>query len=71
MNAQYIMHIFLNILSVLLPFVLGFIVSYAINPFVVFLEKKIPHSLAVVLVIFLLLLFLFFLIFTIFLIFYY
>ena len=66
MNAQYIMHIFLNILSVLLPFVLGFIVSYAINPFVVFLEKKIPHSLAVVLVIFLLLLFLSFLIFTIF-----
>lgn len=65
MNAKQIMDIFMNILSILLPFIVGFIVAYAINPFVCFLEKKhIPRSVAVVVVVFSLLLLLGFLIFT-------
>ncbi len=65
MNAKQIMDIFMNILSILLPFIVGFIVAYAINPFVCFLEKKhIPRSVAVVIVVFSLLLLLGFLIFT-------
>ena len=65
MNAKQIMDIFMNILSILLPFIVGFIVAYAINPFVCFLEKKhIPRSAAVVIVVFSLLLLLGFLIFS-------
>ena len=41
-NIQSIMAFFLHILSILLPFLLGFIVAYAVNPFVVFLEKYVP-----------------------------
>ena len=67
MNAKQIMDIFMNILSVLLPFILGFIVAYAINPFVCLLEKKhIPRSIAVFIVVFFVLLLLGFLIFTLF-----
>lgn len=50
-NIEYIVKFFLNILSVLFPFLLGFVVSYAINPFVVILEKKLSRKLSVVVVI--------------------
>lgn len=50
-NIEYIVKFFLNILSVLFPFLLGFVVSYAINPFVVILEKKLSRKLAVIVVI--------------------
>ena len=65
-NAQYIMEFFSNILSILLPFILGFIVAYAVNPFVVFLEKKIPRTMAVIVVLLCFVLLFCFLIFTIF-----
>ena len=48
------MKFFLNFLSILFPFLLGFIVSYAVNPFVLFLEKKVSRKLAILLVIILL-----------------
>lgn len=50
-NIEYIVNFFLNILSILFPFLLGFVVSYAINPFVVFLEKKLSRKFAVIIVI--------------------
>lgn len=53
-NIEYIVKFFLNILSILFPFLLGFIVSYAMNPFVLFLEKKVSRRFAIVLVIILL-----------------
>lgn len=48
------MKFFLNILSILFPFLLGFIVSYAINPFVVFFSKKLSRRWAVMFVLVLL-----------------
>ena len=65
-NLQFIMKFFQNILSIFLPFLLGFIAAYAINPFVVFLEKKTSRSISIVLVIGGILFLLGFLIFTIF-----
>ena len=53
-NIEYIVKFFLNFLSILFPFLLGFIVSYAVNPFVLFLEKKVSRKLAILLVIILL-----------------
>lgn len=50
-NIEYIVNFFLNILSILFPFLLGFVISYAINPFVVFLEKKLSRKFAVIIVI--------------------
>lgn len=60
-NIEYIVKFFLNILSILFPFLLGFIVSYAINPFVLLLEKRMSRKLSVILVIILFLFVLLFL----------
>ena len=65
-NIQSIMAFFLHILSVLLPFLLGFIVAYAVNPFVVFLEKYVPRIFAVFIVIIFIIFLLLFLAVTIF-----
>ena len=65
-NIQSIMAFFVQILSILLPFLLGFIVAYAVNPFVVFLEKYVPRIFAVFIVIVFLIFLLLFLGFTIF-----
>lgn len=65
-NIQSIMAFFFQILSILSPFLLGFIVAYAVNPFVVFFEKYVPRILAVFIVIVFLVFLLFLLGFTIF-----
>lgn len=66
-NIHLYIAFFMSILSILLPFFLGFVVAYAMNPFVVFLEKKrIPRKIAVFIVVFIILTLLGFLILTIF-----
>lgn len=51
-NLHLWMKIFLHFLSLFLPFVLGFLIAYAIYPLVSFLEKKrVPHWLAIFLVV--------------------
>ena len=66
MASQYIFSFVTKILSVFLPIFIGFIVAYAINPFVVFLENYFSRTVSIFIVLFLLTLFLFFLIFTLF-----
>lgn len=50
-NIEYIVKFFLNVLSILFPFLLGFILSYAVNPFVLFLQKWLSRKFAVMVVI--------------------
>ena len=53
-----------QILSIIFPFLLGFIVAYAVNPFIVVLEKRMPRYLAIILLLIFLVFVVCFLVFT-------
>lgn len=65
-NIQLAVKFFLKILSILEPFLLGFLLSYAVYPVVSWLEKKFSKVLAIVLVLLILLGLFCFLIFSVF-----
>lgn len=65
-NLHLWMKIFLHILSIFFPFILGFLLAYAVYPIILFLEKKkVPLFLAIITVIFLILFLFFFLLYKI------
>lgn len=53
-----------QILSIIFPFLLGFIVAYTVNPFIVVLEKRMPRYLAIILLLIFLVFVVCFLVFT-------